>query len=157
MLAMLNEVFSHFDTLVQTYELEKIRTIGDNYMVASGVPRARKDHADAIARLALDMREYAQDLPTQGIPIAFRFGINSGPVVGGVIGHLKFTFDVWGDTVNTASRMESTGLPGEIQIGPNTYALLSDHFCCEPRGGVEVKGKGVMATWMLRKPRTQAK
>jgi len=146
----LNEVFSYFDSLVDRYGLEKIRTIGDSYMVASGVPVPRDDHAHALARMALDMVGYVS--PTGGLttrPLVFRLGISSGPAVAGVIGKAKFQYDVWGDTVNTASRMESHGVPGRIQVSPSTYDLVKDDFVCEPRGVVDVKGKGPMETWFL--------
>ena len=150
MVDLLNTVFSHFDDLVQRYDLEKIRTIGDNYMVAAGVPRRCKDHADQLARLALDMAVYIRSLPPQADrKIQFRIGINSGPLVAGVIGKHKFQYDIWGDSVNIASRMESEGVPGKIQISPATRALLSDRFQCEPRGKVRIKGKGEMETWFL--------
>jgi adenylate cyclase len=113
---MLNEVFSYFDTLVETYGLEKIKTIGDCYMVASGVPRARPDHADALVRMALEMTEYVSKHTFGDQRLSFRIGINSGPVVAGVIGQKKFIYDLWGDAVNTASRMESHGIEGGIQI-----------------------------------------
>ncbi len=150
MVELLNEVFSHFDSLVEKYELEKIRTIGDSYMVASGVPRPRPDHAQAVARLALDMRSFISSDPScVQRRLDFRIGINSGPVVAGVIGHKKFIYDLWGDAVNTASRMESHGVPGKIQITRDTYELIKDEFECEPRGTVVVKGKGEMETWYL--------
>jgi guanylate cyclase len=150
MLALLNDVFSHFDTLVDKYGLEKIRTIGDSYMVASGVPRPRPDHAQALARMALDMRRYVDtnDMCRQR-QLSFRIGLNSGPVVAGVIGRKKFIYDLWGDAVNTASRMESHGTPGCIQITRETYELLKAEFVCEPRGKIPVKGKGEMETWFL--------
>jgi guanylate cyclase len=146
----LNEIFSLFDTLVEKYDVEKIRTIGDNYMVAAGVPDPRPDHAQALACLALDMLAGLQQLPArEGKRIDFRIGINSGPMVGGVIGSMKFHFDVWGDTVNTASRMESHGEAGKIQIARATYELLKDEFICDPRGAIPIKGKGEMETWFL--------
>jgi class 3 adenylate cyclase len=113
---MLNEVFSDFDALADKYGCEKIRTIGDAYMVASGVPVPRSDHALALAAMALEMLDYG----SRG-PLRFRIGINSGPAVAGVIGLKKFQYDVWGDTVNTASRMESQGEPGKIQVSEATY------------------------------------
>ncbi len=150
MVELLNQIFSHFDSLVEKYDLEKIRTIGDNYMVASGVPRPRLDHAHAIARLALDIREYIQALPARnGQKIDFRVGINSGPVVAGVIGKHRFHYDLWGDPVNTASRMESHGVAGRIQISSATRELIKDRFECESRGKIAVKGKGEMETWFL--------
>jgi guanylate cyclase len=147
---LLNHIFSHFDTLVEQYELEKIRTIGDNYMVASGVPRRRGDHAQAISRLALAMADYVHSLPSQNdSPINFRIGINSGPVLAGVIGRHKFQYDLWGNVVNTASRMESQGIPGKIQIADPTYDLIKGEFDCSRRGLIEVKGVGEMNTWFL--------
>jgi guanylate cyclase len=150
LVGVLNEVFSYFDSLVDRYQLEKIRTIGDSYMVASGVPVPREDHAHALARMALDVVGYVP--PGTGPatrPLVFRIGMSSGPAVAGVIGRAKFQYDVWGDTVNTASRMESHGVPGKIQLSPSTYDLVKDDFLCEPRGLVEVKGKGPMETWFL--------
>jgi guanylate cyclase len=146
----LNEVFSAFDTLLEKYGLEKIRTIGDNYMVASGVPSPRPDHARALALMALEMCEQLQRIPARnGRRIAFRMGMNSGPLVGGVIGKTKFHYDLWGDTVNTASRMESHGEVGKIQVTQQTYELLKDEFGFEPRGPIPIKGKGDMQTWYL--------
>ena len=146
----LNETFSLFDRLVEKSGLEKIRTIGDNYMVASGVPTPRPDHAQAIADLALEMIRELGMLPgRQGRQIEFRVGINSGPLVAGVIGTTKFHYDLWGDTVNIASRMESHGVPGKVHIAEGTYRLLEDEFECVPRGRVPIKGKGEMATWYL--------
>jgi guanylate cyclase len=150
MVELLNEVFSHFDALVDKYGLEKIRTIGDSYMVASGVPRPRPDHAPALARLALEMRDFCQTHTFQnGRRVGFRIGLNSGPLVAGVIGRKKFIYDIWGDAVNTASRMESHGSAGKIQITRATYELIKDEFVCEPRGTVNVKGKGEMDVWYV--------
>ena len=153
MVILLNEIFGAFDTLVEKHNLEKIRTIGDNYMVASGLPRTRADHAAAIVLLAIEMQAFLQQQQEQdgGYP-AFRIGINSGPVIAGVIGHKKFQYDVWGDAVNVASRMESHGLPGEIQITGSTYELVKEQFQCCPRGSIGVKGKGEMATWQVVRP-----
>ena len=149
---LLNDIYSHFDSLVDKYGLEKIRTIGDNYMVASGVPSPREDHAKVIAQMALDILAFsAMVSPQHDNRIQFRIGINSGPLVAGVIGTRKFHYDVWGDTVNTASRMESHGAAGKIQITSDTYALIRDDFEFEPRGIIDVKGKGEMETWYLIK------
>lgn len=146
----LNEVFSMFDALTEEYGLEKIRTIGDNYMVAAGVPTPRDDHASAIARLGLDMIDGLEEIPARnGRRLQFRIGISSGPMVGGVIGTHKFHYDVWGDTVNIASRMESHGEVGRVQITDATYELLGPEFECEPRGVVDIKGKGPMRTWFV--------
>ena len=150
MVNLLNEVFSYFDSLVEKYGVEKIRTIGDSYMVAAGVPRPRRDHAHVLARMALDIQAYVRSNPMcVDRSLSFRIGINSGPVVAGVIGRKKFIYDLWGDAVNTASRMESHGVPGKIQITRETYELIKDEFICEPRGSVVVKGKGEMETWYL--------
>ncbi len=150
MIELLNTIYSHFDTLAEKYGVEKIRTIGDNYMVASGVPSPRPDHAQALAHMALDMLEFSNNLPTQnGNSITFRIGINSGPLIAGVIGKKKFHYDVWGDTVNTASRMESQGAAGKIQITAQTKDILQSEFVCEKRGKLDVKGKGEMETWFL--------
>ena len=123
-------------------------------MVAAGVPTRRLDHAPALARLALDMISAAQDVSKlNGQRVEFRIGINSGPLVAGVIGTTKFHYDVWGDTVNVASRMESHGEPGRIHITESTYNLIKDDFVCEARGLIVVKGKGEMETWFVTSPR----
>ena len=147
---ILDHLFSHFDMLAERYALEKIKTIGDCYMVAAGVPSPRPDHARALALMALDMVEAMRSSDgsaTSGWSCAI--GINSGPVVAGVIGRKRFLYDLWGDAVNTASRMESQGTPGRIQITRATYDLIRDEFVCEPRGTISVKGKGDMETWYL--------
>jgi adenylate cyclase len=150
MVNLLNEIFSYFDGLVEKYDLEKIRTIGDSYMVASGVPRVRKDHAHAMVNMAIEMRDYILNLPpVEGKQIEFRIGINSGPVVGGVIGRKKFVYDIWGDAVNVASRMESHGLANQIQITAATHQIIQHDFLCTPRGTVEIKGRGEMETWFV--------
>ena len=146
---LLDEVFSHFDMLAEKYSLEKIKTIGDCYMMASGVPRPRIDHAQALVAMALDMQEYINAHQFHGQKISFRIGVNSGPVVAGVIGRKKFIYDLWGDAVNTASRMESQGQGGVIQITHATYELVKDDFHCEPRGKVQIKGKGDMDVWSV--------
>ena len=146
---MLNEVFSQFDLLVEKYGLEKIKTICDCYMVASAVPRPRHDHAQALVSLALEMRDYLERSEYGGRKLAFRIGINSGPVVAGVIERKKFIYDLWGDAVNTATRMESHGHGGIIQITRATYELIQDVFTCEPQGTVNVKGKGEMEVWYV--------
>jgi adenylate cyclase len=146
---LLDEVFSSFDAHAEELGLEKIKTVGDAYMVASGVPQERPDHAHAIAELALRIRDHERTNPVDGSPLRFRIGIASGPVTAGVIGTHKFSFDLWGDTVNTASRMESSGVPGKIQLSPEAHELLRDDFVCEPRGPIQVKGKQEMETWFL--------
>jgi adenylate cyclase len=119
-------------------------------MIASGVPVPREDHAYALASLALEIREYLDALPNQyGRKIMFRLGMNSGPVVGGVIGKQKFHYDVWGDAVNLASRMESQGVAGMIQVTNETRELIKDQFICELRGDIDIKGKGLVKTWYL--------
>jgi adenylate cyclase len=150
MVGMLDQLFSRFDALVERHGLEKIKTIGDCYMAAAGVPSADPDHAPKAARLALDMRNELAVSDQVGLPgLELRIGINSGPVVAGVIGTKRFLYDLWGDAVNTASRMESHGTPGEIQITRATYELLKDEFVCRRRGTIDVKGKGEMETWYL--------
>ncbi len=149
LVGLLDEVFSCFDGFVAELGLEKIKTVGDAYMVAAGVPRPRPDHAEAIAELALRMRDHVAKNPVDGRRLSFRIGVNSGPVTAGIIGTHKFTYDLWGDTVNTASRMESSGVPGAIQVSPSTHELLKDAYVCESRGPIQVKGKREMETWLL--------
>lgn len=144
---LLNEVFSYFDALVERYDLEKIKTIGDCYMVAGGVPKPRSDHAHILTRMALEMNEYVNENEFHGHRLSFRIGINSGPVVAGVIGRKKFIYDLWGDAVNIASRMESQGVDGKIQIAKGTYELIKDDFICKQQDKVYVKGKGQMPVW----------
>ena len=146
---MLDELFTVFDGFVSELGLEKIKTVGDAYMVAAGVPVPRDDHADAIAGLALQIRDHVSTATFGGRRLQMRIGIASGPVTAGIIGTQKFAYDLWGDTVNTASRMESSGLAGEIQLAPSTYELLGDRFRCRPRGPVQVKGKAEMMTFLL--------
>ncbi len=146
---LLNEVFTCFDQLIDKYGIEKIKTIGDCYMAAAGVPQPRPDHAEVIARAALDMRTYLETHKFCDRHLQFRIGINSGPVVAGVIGRKKFIYDIWGDTVNTASRMESHGAPNCIQISKATHDLIRDKFTCAPKREIEVKDKGVMEVWYL--------
>jgi adenylate cyclase len=146
---LLNEVFSSFDDLVENHGLEKIKTIGDCYMAAAGVPRERADHALALVQLALDMRDAVASRTFGGERLAFRIGVNSGPVVAGVIGRKKFIYDLWGATVNLASRMESHGQSGTIQITRSTYDLVGAEFECECAGTISVKGAGEVDVWRV--------
>ncbi|WP_088894283.1 adenylate/guanylate cyclase domain-containing protein [Leptolyngbya ohadii] len=151
---LLNQIFSTFDQLVAQHELEKIKTIGDAYLAVGGLPLPRPNHAEAVANLALAMQEAIGQfsVPTasgEEKPLAMRIGIHTGAVGAGVIGTTKFAYDLWGDTVNTASRMESQGLPGKIQVTEVTYRLLKDKYCFEERGIVDIKGKGEMRTYFL--------
>lgn len=151
---LLNEVFLCFDGLVEEYDLEKIKTIGDCYMVASGVPRPRPDHAVALVNLALDMQAAISERRFGGHQLTFRIGINSGPVVAGVIGRKKFIYDLWGEAVNMASRMESHGRSRCVQITRNTYELIADWFECTALGVIDVKGAGPTEVWQVLKRKT---
>jgi PAS domain S-box-containing protein len=147
---ILNLIFSKFDQLAERHGLEKIKTIGDAYMVVAGLPTPRKDHAIAIAEMALDMQAEMVRVGEQtGEAFKLRIGINSGPVIAGVIGIKKFFYDLWGDSVNIASRMESQGIAGAIQVTAATYELLRDKYLFEERGVISVKGKGDMTTYLL--------
>ena len=147
---LLNQIFSIFDRLAERHGLEKIKTIGDAYMVVAGLPINRTDHAEAIADMALDMlRELHQFNRRTGQAFHLRIGIATGPVVAGVIGIKKFIYDLWGDTVNIASRMESHGIPDRIQVTEATYKRLKDCYLLEKRGIIPVKGKGNMVTYLL--------
>jgi class 3 adenylate cyclase len=146
---LLNDIFSVFDSIAGKYGLEKIKTIGDCYMLAGGVPDASNDHAERSALAALDLIGYLDDLHKTGSKLNFRVGIHSGDVVAGVIGKKKFVYDLWGDTVNTASRMESHGMPGRVHCTENFYELLKDKFNFEDRGDMDIKGKGIMHTFFL--------
>jgi class 3 adenylate cyclase len=147
---VLADLFTAFDRLAARHGLEKIKTVGDAYMVAGGLPVPRPDHAEAVAEMALAVREEAgRHRDPAGRPLQVRIGIDSGPVVAGVIGTAKFSYDLWGDTVNTASRMESIGVPGCIQVTDRAYRRLRDRYRFERRGPVQVKGKGELVTWFL--------
>jgi class 3 adenylate cyclase len=154
---ILNEIFSCFDRLARKHNLEKIKTIGDAYMVVGGLPTPSEGHAVAMVEMALDMRAAVRDYAKESVePIDIRIGINTGPVIAGVIGVEKFAYDLWGDTVNTASRMESHGLPGLVQISEATFQAISDSdsagaYRFEDRGGIHVKGKGQMQTFFVER------
>ncbi len=143
---LLDELFSEFDSLTDELGLEKIKTIGDAYMVAAGLPQPREDHATAAVELALRLRTTVEKYSDLNI----RIGINSGEVVAGIIGRKRFIYDLWGDTVNIASRMESHGLVDGIQISASTYAAVQGQFDCELRGEIEIKGRGRMKVYMVR-------
>jgi class 3 adenylate cyclase len=148
---LLNAIFSAVDRLAIENGIEKIKTIGDAYMAVAGLPEPRDDHAQAVARLALAMREVVGEVSQHhGENLKIRIGIHTGNTVAGVIGMHKFAYDVWGDTVNTASAMESHGIPNEIQVSHTSFMRLCDRFVLEPRGSIEIKGKGHMETYFLR-------
>jgi len=150
LISLLNEIFSRFDSLTEKHGLEKIKTIGDAYMAVGGLPMPRVDHAEAIAEMALDMLgEITMFSLERGYDCDIRIGINTGPVIAGVIGTKKFIYDLWGDTVNVASRMESHGLPGEIQVTAATYERLKHRYTFQSRGVIQVKGKGEMTAYFL--------
>ncbi|MGD2079086.1 MAG: alpha/beta fold hydrolase [Chloroflexota bacterium] len=147
---LLDKIYSRFDNIVEQYGLQKIRVVGDEYMVASGVPRPRPDHALALADAALDMVAYLATLPAYNQRrVTFRFGLNIGPVTAGTVGRVKLQYDLWGDTVNIASRMQAHGVPGKIQITRAMYEQLEDQYICQPRGKTVIKDKGEMETWFL--------
>ncbi len=157
LIRFLDRLYSDFDALVDKHGLEKIKISGDSYMVVSGVPQPRADHVEALASFALDMADAASRLKDlRGNPLPLRIGLASGPVVAGVVGSRRFFYDVWGDAVNVASRMESTDSVGRIQVPEDVYRRLRGDFVLQERGVVEVKGKGLMRTWYLlgRKPDT---
>jgi len=148
---LLDKLFSRFDGLVRMHGLEKIKTIGDAYMVASGVPVRVDNHAELMADFALDFLDCLEQFNRENnLSLQMRIGINSGPVVAGVIGKWKFLYDLWGDCVNTAARMEGHGVPGEIQITENTRNLIVDQFEIQERGTIDIKGKGMMKTYLLK-------
>jgi len=151
---LLNDVFTAFDDLVDEFGLEKIKTVGDCYMVAAGVPDPRPDHATALCAFALRVQELMRQREFGGHRLQFRVGINSGPVIAGIVGQKRFLYDLWGDAVNLASRMESHGSPGAVQITRATFERIRDSFVCDPQGTTEIKGKGVMEVWHVvsRKP-----
>jgi class 3 adenylate cyclase len=147
---LLNDIFSVCDVLVERHRLEKVKTIGDAYMVIGGVPLATPDHLERVAEFALDMAAAVEEFRRGGErQVSFRIGINHGPVVAGVIGSKRTIYDVWGDTVNLASRMESLSEPGRIQVTAPVHDRLVGRYSFEPRGNIEVKGKGLLPTWFL--------
>jgi class 3 adenylate cyclase len=157
LVSMLDELFSVFDRLAEEHKLEKIKTIGDAYMVVAGVPEPSEQHAQSIARMGLDMLIALQDYSARHqTDLTIRVGIHTGSVVAGVIGRKKFIYDLWGDTVNTASRMESSGVPGRVHVTEVTYECLRAEFDFESRGTMEIKGKGQMTTYLLIGEKTRA-
>ncbi len=150
LVSMLNDLFSRFDRLADRYAVEKIKTIGDCYLVVSGLPQPRLDHAQALAEMALEMLTALADLNRErGTTLSLRIGLNSGPVVAGVIGHKKFTYDLWGATVNLASRMQSSGLPNRVNVSGDTRLLLRDIFQLTQRGTINCKGVGEVQAYLL--------
>ena len=147
---MLNAVFTKFDQLTEECGLEKIKTIGDSYMVAAGVPEPRPDHAEVLAELALELMAAVSTEAFHGHRLVLRIGINSGPVVAGVIGTRKFSYDLWGDTVNTANRIEEYGLSGQIHVSAATREKIEHRFDTEKREPVEMKGKGFVQVYLLK-------
>lgn len=148
---VLNKLFSVYDDIAIHYGIEKIKTTGDSYMIAAGIPTGRLNHAGILANFAIDIRNRTRLMRLKtGESLQVRIGIHSGKAAGGIIGKSKFIFDVWGDTVNIASRMESHGIPGEIQISEATYSLLKEDYRCEMRGEIDIKGKGMMKAYLLK-------
>jgi adenylate cyclase len=155
LVGILNGIFTTFDLIVERSCLEKIKTIGDSYMLAGGIPVPRDDHAQAVADVALEMIATLDRLnAANGTELKMRIGMNTGPIIAGVIGKRKFTYDLWGDTVNLASRMESSGVPGAIHVSENTYQVLKDEFVLVERGMVECKGIGQVKTYFVKERRT---
>jgi len=154
---VLGDLFSRFDLITEKHGLEKIKTIGDCYMLAGGVPEPRDDHAVAVVEAAMDMRAALEEMHERtGGALRMRIGVHSGPIVAGVIGIRKFTYDLWGDTVNVAIRMESTGQPGRVHVSSSTAELIAHAFELEPRGAIEVKSLGMVETFFVNAPKTGA-
>ena len=149
LIELLNRVFSTFDELAEQYGVEKIKTIGDAYMVAGGLPEPCSDHLDSLASMALAMLDRLRDLNSEFDGLSLRIGLHTGHVIAGVIGIRKFIYDIWGDTVNTASRLESHGVPGRVHVSDTVYEQLKGRFAFEPRGLVELKGRAPMQTFFL--------
>ena len=151
LVALLNDMFTRFDDLSEEHGVEKIKTMGDAYMVVAGLPRPREDHAEVLAKMSVELLKIAGEYKDhEGNPIRLRIGLHSGPAISGVIGKTKFAFDIWGDTVNTAARLESHGQPGRLHVSDTTYQMLKEKMSfCKPRT-VELKGKGKMETYLLR-------
>lgn len=150
LIIFLNELFSHFDMLTEAYGVEKIKASGNSYMVAAGVPQSRPDHAQVLVRMALTIQEHSKRQRFYGHKLSFRIGVNSGSVVAGIIGRQKFIYDLWGEAVNLANRMESQGQADVIQITRATYDLLHNNFICEAKEPIFVKGKGTMEVWHVK-------
>jgi len=149
--ALLDQIVTEFDRLAAAHGVEKIKTTGDGYMAVAGVSRPQDDHLVRLARMALRLPDLVERLSaTHGVNLKIRVGLDSGPVMAGVIGADKFSYDVWGETVNLASRLESHGLPGEVQISDKVKGALGNGFVCVPRGPIEVKGVGTLETWLLK-------
>lgn len=147
---LLDELFTRFDALAEARDLEKIKTIGDCYMVAGGIPTPRENHLQQVATLALEMQAGLEVFAREHqVDLQMRIGVHLGPVIAGVIGRSKFVYDLWGDTVNLASRLESHGIPGRVQVSRQVRERLGEAFPCEPRGEIAIKGKGVLETWLL--------
>lgn len=154
--SLLNQIFSAFDELTEEYKLEKIKTIGDAYMVVSGLPTPRPDHLESLVEMGLEMQKVMQNFQRNGLcTFKLRIGINTGPVIAGIIGYKKFSYDLWGDTVNVASRMEAFGVPDRIQVTEEVYNRLRDRYRFTRRGPIQVKGKGAMIVYLLTEPRTK--
>jgi class 3 adenylate cyclase len=150
---ILSEIFSAFDELAERHKLEKIKTIGDAYMLAGGLPEKHDGHVLAVATMGLDMLKWIEGYRERsGLRIGLRVGIHTGPVVAGVIGSKKFIYDLWGDTVNLASRMESNGVAGRVQISGEVFEALAGALPTEPRGAIAIKGRGEMETYLLTQP-----
>jgi guanylate cyclase len=148
-IAGLNDIFTRFDRLAAAHGLAKVKTIGDAYMVVAGAPEARPDAVDSLARMALDMREATRTMTFGGQRLVMRIGMDVGPVVAGVIGEARFAWDLYGDAVNTAARMESHGVPGQIQVTERFAQRLSETTPVQRREQIVVKGKGLMTTYLV--------